>query len=385
MNKKTYRYKIKELILFAVGWEIIFWFILFLTFYALGFFGQKTNTYLDFEYPSYFNLVPLTMLITLIFIISVYNQNKIYQETGKYADKTIFRPTQNTNLFIRYFLFKNTITFLIIALAQPAIGVKSYSTLAENTEIMLAIDVSNSMNVTDINQESRLNIAKRAASAFIKQLTTERISIVCFAEDAITHLPSTSDYNAANMYIQEINTDLIRNQGSDINPLFKNVLSSMENIKGVNHKLIVLTDGEFHTKLSTDIKNDFNARDIQLAIVGIGTEYGGFVPNDPSTPELGYKTSSLGTTVISKVDRAEINRLAKELKGFSLIVNSAFPDLNKVYLQLKEIQPTASNEIFVAKNQKFHIPVWIAIISFIVYIFWNGQVIIVIDDFLKNK
>lgn len=385
MNKKTYSYKTKALILFSLGWEILFWILLFFTLYALGFFGNQTNVYIDFEYPRYFLLIPFTMIITLVFIFNVYNHNSLYKDTGKFADKTIMRPTQNTNLFIRYFLFKNTITFLLIALAQPAIGVKSYSTLAENTHVLLAIDASNSMNTRDINQESRLNIAKRAAIAFTKQLSDEQIGIVLFANEAIDYLPFTNDYYAARTYIEDIETSLLTNQGSNINQLLSKVSSTFPSIDGVNNKLIILTDGEFHEKLEYDVKSALMEKNIQSAVIGIGTEYGGFIPNDPTAPEQGFKTSFMGTTIISKVDKNIIHRLAKELKGFSSIVSTPFPDLNKVYIQLKEIQSSENNELFIAKDQKYTVPLLIAMLSFIIYLFWNGKIIITLDDFLTKK
>ncbi len=386
MSKQVFNYKIKELILFTIIWEILFWFILCAILFIFGYFGNHTGQYLDFEKPHYLYFFPFTLLITLIFFFTVINKNKIFLYLGEHSDQTYVKQSKNTSIFVKYWFFKNTVSFLLLALAQPAFGIRSYSTLAENTQILLVIDVSNSMNVDDINQTTRLNIAKQASKALINQCTSETIGIILFAEEAIDYLPFTNDYYSLNTYIDEINTDLITNQGSSINNCIKKIALTLPLLKGISQKIFIVTDGEFHDHLDEKIKHTIKWKDYEMAIIGIGTEKGGIVPNAFNKPQLGAKRNKFGQIVYSKLNRSEIQKLAKEFDAYHLIVETPYPDFFKIYLQLKEGKIVKKNaEIFIAKNQKYPLLIIIAILQFTAYLLWNEKYILLIDKLLQRK
>lgn len=386
MTKNSYQYKVKELLLLTIALEILLGIILLFVLFIFGYFGQKTTHYLDFENPVYFYSIPFTILFSAIFILKLRKTNRYYRNSGEYLSKTVYKPNSNTNLFFRYFLFKNAIVFLLLALAQPAMGIKNFSTQSDNTQILLAVDVSNSMNVLDLSGESRLVVAKRAMNAFTQQLTGEEISLIIFANEAYQFLPYTTDYHAARMYINEIETQLISDQGTNINATLDLILKTQSKIKGISRKILILTDGEFQEKIDEKLITTIREEDIQIAMIGFGTPLGGFIPIDPKNLDAGYKTSENGVTAVSTLDQNRFNQFAKKLNAITQIIDNSFPDVFKVYAQMSEIRNNEiKNDFFVSKEQKYHIPTILAILFFVLYIAWDNTIIIRLDNYLFTK
>ncbi len=386
MTKKVFQYRVKDLLLIALAWEILLWIILMLLLFVFGYFGQKTTHYLDFESPKFFYSIPFTLIITTIFLLKLRKTNRYYRNNGIYLWRTVYKPNSNTNLFFRYFLFKNTIVFILIALARPAIGVKNYASQSDNTQVLIALDISNSMNVQDLSGESRLTVAKRALSAFTQQLTGEAVGILLFANQSYQYVPYTTDYHAVRMYINDIETQLISDQGTNINATLEKITELQTKILGVSNKVLLLTDGEFHEKANVTLTNSIRDNNLQIAVIGVGTKSGGFIPIDPNNTEVGFKSNENGATVVSILDPNAINSFAKKINAITQIVDNSYPDLFKVYAQMSEVRNTKIHtDFFVSKSQKYHIPVLFAIFSFILYLIWDNKLIIRLDNYFSAK
>jgi Ca-activated chloride channel family protein len=115
----------------------------------------------------------------------------------------------------KFYLFITAVTFIILGLARPQIGSKLQEVKRRGIQIMIALDVSNSMNARDI-EPSRLERAKLVLAKVVERLENDKIGLIVFAGDAYTQIPITSDYVSVKMFLSNISTGMVPVQGTDI-------------------------------------------------------------------------------------------------------------------------------------------------------------------------
>jgi Ca-activated chloride channel family protein len=296
-------------------------------------------------------------------------KNKKINALGSLQTQSILLPEIHVKaLFWKYFWLRNTLFFFAFALAQPIFGEGKVTTTGRNAEILIALDISNSMNVRDINPtESRLSIAKRSLIQLINSLRGEKIGICVFAGNAYVQLPLTGDYDAAKMYVNEIETDMVSEQGTNIGEALLNAARMYSKAK--NSKLLLLvTDGENHEGGIDESLKILKDNQVQLAILGLGTKQGGYVPNDPYKPEFGYKILENGKKVVSKLNPKMLAEIAQKANGFAITSASSFPDLENIVNQIRNLK-TGESEVsdVEVKQNWYQIPLLMGILSLLLY------------------
>ena len=296
-------------------------------------------------------------------------KNKKINALGSLQTQAILLPEIHVKaLFWKYFWLRNTLFFFAFALAQPIFGEGKVTSTGRNAEILIALDISNSMNVRDINlTESRLSIAKRSLIQLINSLRGEKIGICVFAGNAYVQLPLTGDYDAAKMYVNEIETDMVSEQGTNIGEALLNAARMYSKAK--NSKLLLLvTDGENHEGGIDESIQILKENKVQLAILGLGTKQGGYVPNDPYKPEFGYKILENGKKVVSKLNPKMLAEIAQKANGFAITSASSFPDLENIVNQIRNLKTGESevSDVEVKKNW-YQIPLFFGILSLLLY------------------
>ncbi len=339
--------------------------------HAKEFAQNYVNQSLDFNFlhPAYLFIL---LLIPVFFGIEwgyMRWKNKKINALGSIQTQAILLPEILIKpLFWKYFWLRNTLFFLALALAQPIFGEGKVTTKGRNAEILIALDISNSMNVRDINPtESRLSIAKRSLIQLINSLHGEKIGICVFAGNAYVQLPLTGDYEAAKMYVNEIETDMVSQQGTNIGEALLNAARMYSKAK--NSKLLLLvTDGENHEGGIDESVQILKENKVQLAILGLGTKQGGYVPNDPYKPEFGYKILENGKKVVSKLNPKMLAEIAQKANGFAITSASSFPDLENIVDQIRNLK-TGESEVsdVEVKQNWYQIPLFLGILSLVLY------------------
>lgn len=367
-------YQLKRLGSLVIIWELVFWILFYLLIQSGSLFSPDKGNFFIFQEPQQLQWLWLILLVAGLFLYNVYLNEKIYQNAGEKIRLTVFKPIETGRSFVSYFLFRNTLAFLIIAMAQPAFGTKKVAGTEQSMELVICLDVSNSMNTRDIDPKiSRLNIAKRAINELINKLGGEKIGISIFASDAYTQLPLTLDYYAAKMYVNDIETNMISNQGTNIKNALENAYSMFSENKKISKAVILVTDGENHDENPSVILEKYKKEGIQLAVLGVGTRKGGLVPVDPEFPERGYKRTAVGTTVHSKLNPLFLNRIAEEGGGVAVISEESYPDLRGLLRQITQMKREKTEGMeFDVKEQRYQIPLAISLICFVMYLLWSG-------------
>lgn len=247
---------------------------------------------------------------------------------------------------IKLGLFLLAITLLILALVNPKIGTKLETVKREGVDIVFAIDVSKSMEAEDI-APNRLEKAKRLVSEIINQLASDRVGIIAYAGQAYPQLPITTDYGAAKMFLQAMNTDMLSSQGTAINEAIELASTYYNDTEQTNRLLFLVSDGEDHSGNATfDAVQLATQEGIKIFTLGVGTAKGGPIPIKVRGVTEQYKKDSQGEVVITQLKEDILIELAEE--GNGAYVNGANTDEAVNYI--KEVLNQMDKKEFEAKQ-----------------------------------
>lgn len=373
MAKKRFTYRNRAWLLAVVGWEIVFWTLFFAIIEVLGVFSQsRGEERLEFLQPAYAWLFSLIPIFIAAFGWMMYQRYKLVKRLPEpELVSTFLQPVSTLKTFWRYFLLRNAIALIVIALMQPAFGSKEVKATANGVELIFAVDISNSMNTRDIEDGStRLTAAQRAMHQFVNQSSAAKIGLLVFAGNVYPQLPLTADKTAAKMHVDELSTSMISNQGTNIAAVLEEAKDffSDENLKKT---LVLITDGEDHEGGIDRVLDDLADKNIQLLVLGIGSEKGGLVPRSETVTNQYFK-DDLGRTVISKVDRAMIADIAKRAGGDHLVSNAPFPNVNQLLTQINSSKSTKEVDLeFNIKENRYQWPLFAGLLMLFVLLIWE--------------
>lgn len=389
MDNPRYTYRLRNFLIALLGWEAIFWGLSFLLLLGFGYFDELSSELkLEFKAEQALWLLCLLPILLYIFARFLLSKNQLASRFETLAvRKSLWLPIDEKTTFLKFFFFRNAFVFLVFSLAQPVMGTKKVDGFKENTELLIALDISSSMNTKDIDgQLSRLQIAKRAMIQMINNLRGEKLGIVVFAGQAYAHLPLTLDYDAAKMYVNEIETTMISNQGTNL----PNALQSsqlMYSKSNARRLLVLLTDAENHEVGVEEAMQSVVANNIQVAVFGIGTSKGGLIPNHPKKPQLGYKVSEKGKLIVSKLNRSLIQDIAKQSTGIYAISTNAFPDLTGLLQELKhKVKHSETQKMQLdVKYNRYQIPLFLAFLNWLLFVVWPFKTKFAFHFFKKKR
>lgn len=213
---------------------------------------------------------------------------------------------------LRYALQRIGFGLLVVALMNPQYGKGERIGQSKMVEIMIALDISNSMLAKDSgNSRDRLNTAKMAIGQFIKNLKGDRVGLVVFAGIAKLQMPMTADYNAAKRFLSSVNTNSVSAQGTDIALALETCLDHLEMENGIQKTIILISDGENHEEEAIYMAQRASEMGVILHTVGIGSEQGVPIPEyDQRGNKKGFIKDEEGNTVMSKLNEEMLVELA---------------------------------------------------------------------------
>jgi Ca-activated chloride channel homolog len=261
--------------------------------------------------------------------------------TTRIGDERLVKELTRDHSAIRYILKFGfavlALASVIIAMVDPMRAGSMDKVERKGVDVMIALDVSNSMLAEDI-KPNRLEKAKQLVNRLIAQLPDDRIGLVLFAGRAYMQMPLTTDHGAAEMYVQNAQPGVVPSQGTMISEALK-LSASAFNSKERKYKAIVLiTDGEDHDPESLEMTKQLEANGVIVNTVGIGSSLGTPIP-DPSTGQ--FKKDAEGNTVLSKLNEGELKQLASSTKGIYVNAEDVNEAVNAIMKQLAAIGETS--------------------------------------------
>lgn len=260
-----------------------------------------------------FFIIPVIIMLFLLLLVWKKRTQK------KFADSLLLkRLTPNRSYYkgtLKLILFLLGLSGLILGLVNPKIGTKLETVKREGVDIVFAVDVSKSMLAEDI-APNRLEKAKRLVSEIINQLASDRIGIIAYAGQAFPQLPITTDYGAAKMFLQSMDTDMLSSQGTAINEAIELATTFYDDEEQTNRVLFIISDGEDHSEGSTlNAVEDAVDAGIQIYTIGVGQPKGAPIPLKRNGVLESLKKDAQGEVVITKLNQEVLIDISEEGNG----------------------------------------------------------------------
>ncbi|WZL87586.1 VWA domain-containing protein [Salinimicrobium sp. 3283s] len=254
-------------------------------------------------------------VIVLLYAMVIFWQKRTQR---KFADKELLdrlSPNRSTGKqVLKIVLLCLAIASFVIALVNPQFGTKLETVKREGVDVVFAIDVSKSMLAEDI-APNRLEKSKQLVTQIINNLASDRVGIIAYAGSAFPQLPITTDYAAAKMFLQGMNTDMLSSQGTAIREAIELSKSYFNDDEQTNRVLFLISDGEDHEGNIEDIAAEAAREGIRIVTIGVGTAKGGPIPIKRNGVVQNYKKNNQGETVITRLDQETLKEIASEANG----------------------------------------------------------------------
>lgn len=253
---------------------------------------------------------------------------------------------------IKFAVLLIALASIIVGIARPQFGSQLKTVKREGIELILALDVSNSMMAEDI-KPNRLESSKRAISQLVDKLSDDKIGLIVFAGEAYTQLPITSDYVSAKLFLQSINTQIVPTQGTAIGAAIDLAAKSFSPQFTGSKVIIVITDGENHEDDAEGAAAKAAKEGIIVHTIGMGLPSGALIPVN-SNGQSGYMKDNSGNTIVTKLDEPMLQKIAQAGKGMYIRANNSQVGLNTLYKEVSNMKKTEmESQIYADYDDKF--------------------------------
>lgn len=287
---------------------------------------------------NYLYLLGLIPLLVLVFAI-LFRMRK--RDLKRFGDMELISQLMPDLSFrrplLKFIFLALAFAFIILGLARPQFGSKLREIKREGVEIIIALDVSNSMMAEDI-KPNRLERAKLDIAKMVDRLVNDKIGLIVFAGDSYTQIPITTDYVSAKLFLNTISTDIVPRQGTAIGSAIELGMKSFTQQEESSKALIIITDGENHEDDALAAARLAVEKGITVHTIGIGSPQGAPIPVYGSGGEKTYRSDKDGQTVISKLDENMLQRVAAAGNGSYIRSTDSRVGLDKLFEEINRME-----------------------------------------------
>ena len=313
-----------------------------------------------FGEPTYLYLLLLLPFLAAFYLYSNYKRRKNIRRFGDptllaqlMPDVSKYRPD------VKFWIIFVAIGLFSVLLARPQFGSKLETVKRKGEEVIIALDISNSMLAQDV-QPSRLEKAKRLISRLVDELDNDKVGMIVFAGDAFTQLPITSDYISAKMFLESINPSLISKQGTAIGEAINLAARSFTPQEGVGRAIIVITDGENHEGGAVEAAKAAAEKGIQVSVLGVGMPDGAPIPVEGTND---YRRDREGNVIVTRLNEAMCQEIAKEGKGIYVRVDNSNSAQRAINQEVNKMAKSdVESKVYTEFNEQFQAIAWVILL-----------------------
>ncbi len=271
---------------------------------------------IQLDEKAYFYLLGVIPVLVLLYVIHQLWRRRAQR---RFADARLLRRLAPDRSFfkpqLKFLLLLGALALLVVGLVNPKMGTKLETVKREGVDIVFAVDVSKSMLAEDI-APNRLEKAKRLVSEIINELASDRVGIIAYAAQAYPQLPITTDYGAAKMFLQSMNTDMLSSQGTAIGQAIDLAATYFDDEDQTNRVLFIVSDGEDHSEggMPEAVEKALE-QGIRIYTIGVGTTKGAPIPIKRNGVLESLKKDNQGEVVITRLNEEVLAELASEGNG----------------------------------------------------------------------
>lgn len=283
------------------------------------------------------------------------------------------RTVSGGRQFFKAVLILSAYFFLILALARPQWGTKLELMKREGVDMVIALDVSNSMNAEDI-KPSRLERAKHEIGRMVNNLKGDRVGLVGFAGDAFLQCPLTLDYGASRMFLDLMKTGIMHTPGTSISAAVRTARKAFDQKKRKHKVLVLITDGEDHEGNAVEEAEAAAEEGVVIYTLGIGSEAGVPIPVRDRAGNVTYKKDRAGNVVMTRLDASTLEKIALVSGGKFFRSTTGGLELDRIYKQIRKMEKKElESKHFTQYEDRFQWPLIIAVLLLIAEFFVSDR------------
>jgi Ca-activated chloride channel family protein len=311
-----------------------------------------------FANPEYFWLLAVLPLLMLVFGWSAWRRRKRLERFADPAMVAALTPDASSGRHLTKALFLLTsVALLIVAAARPQLGSKLREVKVSGMELMLAVDVSNSMLAGDF-EPNRLERTKNAIARLLEGVRQDRVGLVVFAGDAYVQLPITSDYRTAMSFVRQISPGMVSRQGTAIGAAIDLAVSGFSSESEGSRAIILITDGENHEDDALAAAERAAERGIKIYTIGIGTPEGAPIEIDGE-----FLKDDNGEMVVSHLDEAGLQKIALATDGAYIRATKQSVGLAEIIARIDETgKKEFATRMFDEYDEQYPVPLGAALV-----------------------
>jgi Ca-activated chloride channel homolog len=306
-----------------------------------------------FANPDNFWFLAAIPVVTLLWLISRYRASKALRNFGEsrlvdelIPEKSSVRP------YIKFILILTAFIMLVIAAARPQYGSKLEEVKKKGVEVIIALDVSNSMLAEDI-KPNRLERSKQAIERLVDQLDNDKIGLIVFAGEAYTQIPITVDYKSAKMFLSSVNTEIVPKQGTSLGAAINLGIRSFSPSNTESRALVIITDGENHEDDPLTAAEEAKKAGVIIYTIGIGSPEGSPIPITRGGGKDFLKDRD-GNTVVTRLDEKVLQEIALRTGGKYVRASTSVMGLNEIYSDIGRMKKIEmEGKVFAEYNDQF--------------------------------
>lgn len=285
----------------------------------------------------------LLILIPLFFVIYGISRRLRRRRIARFGDpklvEQLMPSSSKAKGWVRVSLFSIAFFFFVIGLMRPQIGARLKEQETRGAEIVIALDVSNSMLAEDYSP-NRLERAKLAISSLVDKLRDDRIGLVVFAGSSFVQLPITADYVSAKIFLNSISTESVPVQGTALADAINTSIRSFSSQSKSSRAIILITDGENHEDDPVQAAKDAAEMGIRVFTIGVGSAEGKPIPY-----EGGLLKDKDGNIVVTRLDESVLEEIANVGNGLYVRAGNSEFGLNPIIDEIRNMDAERFNSV----------------------------------------
>ncbi len=290
-----------------------------------------------FANPEYLYFLVAVPILILFFLYGLYSRKKKLYLVGDIALlKNLMPNVSIKRQILKFVLVLLALISLIIMMARPQMGMNVDSKERHGIEMVVALDVSNSMMATDVSPH-RIDKAKMLVSNIADKMVDDKIALVVFAGQAFIQLPITSDFVSAKMFLDAISPNMVPAQGTNIGEAIHLSMNSFTAQKNVQRAIVIITDGEDQAEDAEAVAAEAAKKGIHIYVLGIGSPKGATIP----VASGGSLRDKEGNIVITKLNEDMCNKIATAGRGAYIHVDNSNIAQDRLSYELNKLEKSS--------------------------------------------
>jgi len=282
-------------------------------------------------------LIAIPVLLLLYLLTKRYQQRQLLKWGDQLLLNRLMPDFSSVRTFVKFVIWMMAFGIMVLGLARPQFGTKLSEVKRKGIEMIIALDVSNSMMAEDI-LPNRLENAKRAISKLVDRLENDKIGLIVFAGDAYIQMPVTTDYQAAKLFLNSINTQIVPKQGTAIGSAIHLAMRSFTPNSEKSRAIIIITDGENHEEDALAAAKEAAEAGIIIHTIGIGSPQGVPIPMTSGNGQKDYRTDYEGNVIISKLNEDLLRQVAEAGGGIYVRATASQTGLTTILEEMNKME-----------------------------------------------